>query len=480
MTRAILLVFMCLSIVVTTAFADVKIRSKQTAAGQTTENTTYIKGKRRRTEMMGGVMVTIDQCDLGRDLQLNPNMKTYLINAYADAASEQPTVQRSTSTEISPGGTLYITTTIRDTGERRQIFGFTARHIIQTIVTESSPDACNRTKTKMEMDSWVIDAEFGGGCTQTDQYRSYSNGKSGGCRDKIVSKTTGTGKSGYPVLQTMTMFDQNGNESMAMTQEVVEISTAALDQSLFDAPADYREVKDTSQLYSTKISGSPVPGSNADLLRTSDQPSSTPESSAIRPGTSTSHAAEPTSIPEKKPGTVRVGLSGVKVTEVGEGITAADLAAAIQNSLGQHMRSTKIEIVSIDAKLASAQLDEARQKDCDYVLSITASHKKGGGGFGFGKMLGQVVGQTGLGATGSTAGNIAAGIAAKTIVSAANLSGNIRSKDELTLDFKLQPTGENGTAISRQLRTKARSDGEDIISEAVEQMAQAIINTAAK
>ncbi len=44
-----------------TAFADVKIKTKQTMSGQTSENTTSIKGKRTRTEMMGGVMVTITQ-----------------------------------------------------------------------------------------------------------------------------------------------------------------------------------------------------------------------------------------------------------------------------------------------------------------------------------------------------------------------------------------------------------------------------------
>jgi hypothetical protein len=42
------------------AFADVKIKSKQTMSGQTYENTTYINGKRQRSEMM----VNITQCDL--------------------------------------------------------------------------------------------------------------------------------------------------------------------------------------------------------------------------------------------------------------------------------------------------------------------------------------------------------------------------------------------------------------------------------
>ena len=52
----------------TGAFADVKVKSKQTASGQTYEHTTYIKGKRQRTEQNMGAMqmVNLTQCDLKR------------------------------------------------------------------------------------------------------------------------------------------------------------------------------------------------------------------------------------------------------------------------------------------------------------------------------------------------------------------------------------------------------------------------------
>src|SRR4029079_17085569 len=137
-------------------FADVKIKTKQTTSGQTTENTTYIKGKRQRTEM-GSIMVSITQCDLSRDLQLNPGTKTYIINNYDNGTAATPgAVNAGTSTPATKGGTMYVTTTIKDTGERKQMFGFTARHIIQTLEMESTPDSCSPAKTKMEMDMWVI------------------------------------------------------------------------------------------------------------------------------------------------------------------------------------------------------------------------------------------------------------------------------------------------------------------------------------
>src|SRR6476659_11089703 len=92
------------------AFADVKIKTKQTTSGQTTENTTYIKGKRQRTEM-GDIMVSLTQCDLSRDVQLNPGTKTYIINDYNDGtAATTGVVNAGTSTAATKGGTTYVTT----------------------------------------------------------------------------------------------------------------------------------------------------------------------------------------------------------------------------------------------------------------------------------------------------------------------------------------------------------------------------------
>lgn len=455
-----------------TAFADVKVKTRQTMSGQVSENTSFIKGKRQRTEMMNGMMVSITQCDLGRDLQLNPQTKTYMVNLYDDGTDTTPTgVKAGTSAPVTKGGVMTVTVTTKDTGERKQMFGYTARHIIQTIVSETSPDACNPTKTKMEMDMWVIDAEFGLACTQTRQYRQPLNNKAGGCTDRIQHKTIGTAKSGYPVWQKMTSFDANGKESFSMMQEVVELSKTTLDASLFEAPADYREVKDAAQMYaaagSTGNYGSGTTGSNA----------SSGLSSSIKSAASPRVNDAP-ALGAKKPGTIRVGLAGVKTGSVGEGISAADLSAAIQNSLGEYLKGTKIEIVQLEAKLPSAQSEEAKQKECDYVVLAIASHKKGGGGgFGFGKMMAQTVGQTGIGHTGSTAGNIAGQVATNTIVTAGSMSGNVKKKDEVTLDLRVQSAEDGSMALTKQFKAKATGDGDDIISAVVEQAAQAIVET---
>ena len=75
----IALMLLCVASAAAEARADVKIKSRQTMQGQSYDNATYIKGKRQRTESMGGQSVTIQQCDLRRDIQIMPAMRAYTV-----------------------------------------------------------------------------------------------------------------------------------------------------------------------------------------------------------------------------------------------------------------------------------------------------------------------------------------------------------------------------------------------------------------
>ena len=172
---------------------------------------------------------------------------------------------------------------------------------------------------------------------------------------------------------------------------------------------------------------------------------------------SQSRSEDSPSVGAKKAGVVRIGLAGVKTGAVGEGISAADLSAAVQNTLMQYLKVPNVEVITLDARLSSAIDSEAKQKECDYVLFINASHKKGGGGgFGmFSKVLAPAIGATGIGHTGSTAGNIAGQVATQSIVSAGNASANVKSKDEITLDVKMQQPG-GAAVLTNRSRKKPR------------------------
>jgi hypothetical protein len=446
-----------------TAAADVKVRSKQTMSGQSYESTTYIKGKRQRSETLGG-MVHITQCDLRRGLQLNTNSRTYIVNPFdqtAQTAAKPGTAVTDENGVVQTGGRVTTTVTIKDTGERKQMFGYTARHLIITMETVSSPDACNKSKMKMQTDGWYIDAAFALDCDGGALYQNYNpHKKTGGCQDKYDVKTVGTAKRGYPVYERMTMFDESGKESYSMISEVMEFSQATLEASLFDVPEGFREVADATQMYRAAAAYDRV---SSDTSASTVAPTQTGVSSSIK-NAANSPGSSAGLLGPKKAGILRIGISSVKTGSVGEGITAADLSAAVQNTFIKYLKVPNVEVVTLNAKLDTDIDSEAKSKECDYVIYANASHKKGGGGFGIFKALAPML--SSVAGYGSTSGT-------------STVSGSIKNKDEITLDVKLNKTG--GTpALAKVYKTKAKSDGDDIISQLVEQASLAIVSAVAQ
>lgn len=459
------------------ASADTKVKTRQTSNGQTYENTSYIKGKRQRSETNGGQMVMVQQCDLRRNIQIMPEPRVYMIQPYEDATPTTPATKNTPATPTTKGGVITSTVTTKDTGERKQMFGYTARHIITTMVMESSPDACSQTKSKMEFDGWYIDAAFALDCEMPRNYTAYQQ-QSGGCRDRYETKQIGSAKKGYPVWEKMTMFDASGNPSFSTVNEVIELSQATLDQALFEIPEGYREVKDFASMYNSAASSQQAAASASSSDATGSTSGMAANVQSMATSGSTTSSGETGA---KKEGVVRLGLATVKTGSVGEGLSARDLAAAVQNTLIEYLKDPRLEVVALEAKLPSAIDAEAKQKECDYVIYTTVSHKKGGGG-GFGGMFGgsgaSIIGST-VGYGGGRAAAVATQVATQAIASA-TMSENIKAKDELTLDLKLQTPGTTTVALAKQYKGKAKSAGEDIITPIIEQAAQAIVDTAKK
>jgi len=463
----------CLVVLSATAMADTKVKIRQTSGGQTYENTSYLKGKRQRSENMGGQMVTVTQCDLRRNITIMPATQTYMIQSYDQpSTSTANTAGRPTgpSTPTTKGGLVTSTVTTRDTGERKQMFGYTARHIITTMVMDSSPDACNTTKMKMETDGWYIDAAFALDCDLGSNYTPPRTHASGGCQDRYQTKTIGAAKKGYPVYEKMTMFGPDGRETFTTINEVVEFSQATLDPSLFDVPAGYREVEDFASMYGAP-SGMP---SAADIAAAASGDTSSTTNS--RPSSTASTAAKPTeALGPKKAGVIRIGVVTVKPDKVAEGMNAANLATAVQATLQEKLKAPNVEAVPIQATVLNQIEAEARQKECDYLVYTTVSHKKGGGGFGsvFGSTAAQVAAAT-VPYGGSTTAAIATNTAASVVVA------DIKAKDELTVDVRLEKPGAGYPAFSKQYKGKAKAAGEDIVTPPTTQAAQGIIEAATK
>src|SRR5215213_8491840 len=461
----------CLSILSVTGSADTKVKSRQTSGGQTYENTSYIKGKRQRSETNSGQMIMIQQCDLRRNIQIMTPAKVYMIQPYDQPSTSSTTPNNTTapaSQPVTKGGVVTSTVMTKDTGERKQMFGYTARHIITTMEMKSSPEACSQVNTKMEIDGWYIDAAFALDCDSSRAYSNYKPRATGGCQDRYETKTVGAARKGYPVWEKMTMLGPNGTESFSTINEVVEFSQVTLEQSLFEIPEGYQEVEDFASAFSAAAAAASSETGNPSTP-SSTVPTNVP-STASQPSASTAATVGP-----KREGVIRFGVAAVKTGNTAEWMNAQNLAQAVQATLTQNLKSTNVEAVVIEATGAGIQA-EAQQKQCDYIVFANVSHKKGGGGFGsmLGSSVGQIASNVGYGS------GTAAAVVTTNVVVAATVAQNIKAKDEVTLDVRLERPASTTPSFAQTFKGKAKSAGEDIVTPLSQQAAQAIITSIGK
>jgi hypothetical protein len=441
----------------TPARADVKIKTKNTSGGQVSEQTVYIKGKRQRTEQ-NETSVSILQCDLRRQLQLGVPTKTYIVMPFdqngddaanAKATGRTPAAANPTPSAARRGGIVTSTFTTTDTGERKKMFGYTARRIKTSIITESSPDACNVSRSRMETDGWYIDAQFALDCQMQGGAAYAASAAQGGCRDEYRMKQVGTAKMGYPVMVTTTLFDDKGNESFTFTQEVLEIANAVLDNALFDAPADYRQVSDVREMYGAAAMSSAA---------ARDDDDDNDNDNAAGGGATKASSA----VGAKRPGVVRVGVALTKTIAAADHVDASALADAVRDMLVSNLNDSTVEVVALETRQTDGVESEARQKECDYVLYSTVSHKKGGGG-GFGGLLKK---------SAAIAGGVVAATTAEGGGRGGGAAGSLKARDELTLEYRLQRG--DAPVVANTLKAKAKADGDDLISQLAGQAATAI------
>jgi hypothetical protein len=450
---------------------DVKIRQRMSMSGSGTETILYIKGQRMRNEMAGSMgYTTILQCDLKRTLTINEKTKTYMISPTGgantgdagDGGAGAPTGSTAQPQTPQRGGIVNVTNTVTDTGERKQMFGFTARHIKTSMETKASPEACAKD-SKIETDGWYIDFEYAYACPgETQKYQPTPVRPQSECKDEVRTRTVGPAKLGFPLLVTTTVYQSEGRTT-TMTQEVLELSREPLSASLFDVPEGYTLAKDMQEFYGMSTA--------ATTPSTSSRPSeSNTTSSAATTTTATGATAD------KKPGMIRIGLVLPKVQ-----VTAGDVAQsaeAVRNTFATRLNAPGVEVVMLN----SASASEARQKQCDYMLSVSMTVKKGGGGSMFGRTIGNIAGSAaGHIPGGSTAGSAAARSATIAgVYTAATIADNVKAKDELSLEYRLDRADSPNTVIADTGKAKAKSDGEDILTPQVDKAAQAVLTAVKK
>ena len=350
---------------------DLKITYKTTTSGQSMETTTMLKGARERSEMKLGYgrdIINITQCDLRRTVQISDSAKKYVI-APMDTADSTPSSGAAPSGLSEPsrrGGVITYTTSAVDTGERKEMFGFQARHVKTTMAIESSADACSPIKQRMETDGWYIDFSFGLNCERGGTTMAGGPMPRGGCRDSVRFNRQGAARTGYPLQETTTSYGPDGRVAFASTKEVVELSREPLDVALFDVPAGYVEAKNVQELYGMpSMDAMTSQMSKGSLSREDDL------DKALVPGNT------------KAPGAIRVGVVPIN-NKTDHGVSAETLRARLLAEI----QESGVEAIPLNAISPGEAQTEAREKQCDFILYTdivalkTSAAKKLGGMFG--------------------------------------------------------------------------------------------------
>lgn len=418
--------------------ADLKIRYKTTMSGQPSESVTMIKGTRERSEMHGFGMdsINITQCDLKRTIQLNEKTQKYLITPMVGPDTNQPaSASPATSTptsgpvDVRRGGVVTYVTNVTDTGERKEMFGFTARHVKTSMTIKSSPDACSPMDQRMETDGWYIDLSFNFNC-DLGQARMMTRPPvaSGGCRDRYSFRQEGNGKTGYPLIETTTMYGPDGKTVFSTTKEVVELSRDPLDAALFDVPQGYTEAANSQELYGMPSVAEMM--NQAAQGNVSNQPSQT--------------QAQP-SADSKQPGTIRVG-----VVAINNKSNRPVPVEALRTRLMGGIEGSNIDAVPLQQAISLIEAEaEAKAKQCDYILFTDISGLKISAAKKLGGLLGRATGVGGI------------------------------DKAEAKVEFKLYPVGATTPVLESTATAKEEGD-EASVGKALDAEARAVVNEVRK
>ncbi len=450
------------------------------------DTTVLIKGPRVLTEMrqrlstgMGAkstVMTRIRQCDLGREVSYTNTSKKYTVTNFSSTATAQKTFHGVKAAATQKGGVVTFSITYNDTGERQQMFGYTARRVKSLMSLTPSPDACEKNKMKIETDGWYIDLP-GLTCSAFPSPPPSNQDEERRCHDQVQFQVSGQHNPGFAVKETRVMM-MDGAPSMTTIEEATEISNTDLDAALFDVPPGYTEDKRdngssdaTTAQHGTNLTSTPrhqppdshTSPSNTNLpaMPTATMPTATSSDTALQP---------------KATGVIRIGITKPKVkmpNDKDDYTAPLQLSTAVRDSLMESLKGEKIEVLQLTSEQPES---EAKQKECDYIFYANVTQKRGGGGM-FGKMVLGTVGTMAAMMVPGVGGMIASTVGSMVIQQ--TMTKTAKAKDELTFDYKV--TDSNNAVLSQAVtKAKTKQDGEDVLTPQIKQASIIVLGEIAK
>ena len=367
-------------------FADLKLTNRMTSGGQTLTSTLLMKDGKVRTEtkVSGTSLVGIQDCQHHQIVSMNDATRTFLITDLDESALTER-VARST-----PAATIVMNVNEQDTGERKDFFGHSARHIKAAIDVRGGEGAC-RADWHASTDGWYIDLPEYESCTPADRQilrdRVLS---SSNCNAHITVNLSGVEQPGYPVLVDMTFHGENAD--VTVHQETTDLASSAIDQAVFEVPSGYKQVKTYQELMGSGNPSNSLVGMSAQHSGGQNFPSLTGAGPNENGNGVVAGATNATT--EKKKGTLRIG-----VTQLTSSSDTALVLDGLQQELVNDINFVGGQgvIIAADSNDRDAAMEQAKQQNCDYVVFTNITNFRTAS---VGQKLGRVFNRGGVGGVG--------------------------------------------------------------------------------
>jgi hypothetical protein len=217
--------------------ADTREVIKTTVGGKRMLEAQYFQGKSFRTETLSEdgatLKATIENFEHKAMYQLDMELREYM-----EWRAQSPDLILSLARWISrpqrpyeSGKTVNIYYETVDTGERREFFGHTARHLFLRERHVAEAGACELTH-QIEKNGWYLPRDERTKAKVAYLQVTFDLAGSGTCHDTVL-KHGDPSVPGFPVLESCG----------SLTRQILELSNSPLDKKLFEVPNDFRKVE---------------------------------------------------------------------------------------------------------------------------------------------------------------------------------------------------------------------------------------------
>jgi hypothetical protein len=255
--------------------AGIKMTIQFEANGTSGQRTTYKQADRERTEYRnsfgreqangsiqptyGPRLARITRCDLGESYELNLDTSEYTSAPYPPKPlTEEEMKARGLETltaRLPENPTIRVEIKTTDTGERKEILGHSARHVITTR-TQTPLEGSHAEPQESVTDGWYIDFDQQLSCTpkRPEGRHGYTYGSLGvgnGKRpmEKPEFVTIGEPETGFALYSLMTSKGaytlRDGTKKLSDLKNemrVTEFEEGPLDPALFEIPPEFKHV----------------------------------------------------------------------------------------------------------------------------------------------------------------------------------------------------------------------------------------------